>query len=57
LVKTAPDNLLDGFDQQKATGKLVELYKRIHNVAKPSEVVQFASECDVHFLPPVSAAG
>lgn len=38
------------------TGKLVELYKRIHNMAKPSDVVQVASEYDVHFLPPVSAA-
>lgn len=38
------------------TGKLVDLYRRIHNMAKPSEVVQVSKEFDVHFLPPVSAA-
>jgi len=37
-------------------GKLLELYRRIHNVASPAEVVRIAREYDVIFLPPVSAA-
>ncbi|AZG10623.1 cupin domain-containing protein [Pigmentiphaga sp. H8] len=38
------------------SGKLVELYQRIHNMSNPAEVVQTAREYDVVFLPPVSAA-
>lgn len=37
-------------------GKLVELYRRIHNVASPAEVVKIAKDYDVLFLPPVSSA-
>ncbi|MBU4611772.1 cupin domain-containing protein [Achromobacter sp. GG226] len=37
-------------------GKLLELYRRIHNVASPAEVVNIAREYDVVFLPPVSSA-
>jgi mannose-6-phosphate isomerase-like protein (cupin superfamily) len=37
-------------------GKLVELYRRIHNMASPAEVVQVARDYDVVFLPPVSSA-
>lgn len=38
------------------TGKLVELYRRIHNVANPKEVAEISREHDVVFLPPVSSA-
>ncbi|MEZ5658270.1 MAG: cupin domain-containing protein [Burkholderiaceae bacterium] len=38
------------------TGRLAELYKRIHNVATPAEVVAIAKDYDVHFLPPVAAS-
>jgi mannose-6-phosphate isomerase-like protein (cupin superfamily) len=38
------------------TGKLLELYRRIHNLASPAEVVQVARDYDVMFHPPVSAA-
>jgi quercetin dioxygenase-like cupin family protein len=37
-------------------GKLLELYRRIHNVANPAEVVRIARDYDVIFAPPVSAA-
>ncbi len=37
-------------------GKLVELYRRIHNMASPAEVVKVAREYDVIFFPPVSSA-
>lgn len=37
-------------------GKLVDLYRRIHNMANPAEVVAVAREYGVVFLPPVSAA-
>ena len=37
-------------------GKLVELYRRIHNVASPAEVVKIARDYDVIFFPPVSSA-
>jgi quercetin dioxygenase-like cupin family protein len=37
-------------------GKLVELYRRIHNVASPAEVVRIARDYDVLFGPPVSSA-
>jgi mannose-6-phosphate isomerase-like protein (cupin superfamily) len=38
------------------TGKLVDLYKRLHNMSNPAEVVQVAREYDVFFAPPVSSA-
>ncbi|GAA0512717.1 MULTISPECIES: cupin domain-containing protein [Pigmentiphaga] len=38
------------------SGRLVELYQRIHNMSNPAEVVQTAREYGVVFLPPVSAA-
>lgn len=37
-------------------GKLVELYRRIHNMSSPAEVVEAAREYDVVFYPPVSSA-
>ena len=37
-------------------GKLVDLYRRIHNMASPAEVVKVAREYDVIFFPPVSSA-
>jgi mannose-6-phosphate isomerase-like protein (cupin superfamily) len=37
-------------------GKLLELYRRIHNMSSPAEVVQVARDYDVMFLPPVSSA-
>jgi len=38
------------------TGKLVDLFRRIHNMARPDEVVALAPEYEVHFLPPVKAS-
>ncbi|MCZ2104670.1 MAG: cupin domain-containing protein [Burkholderiales bacterium] len=38
------------------TGPLVDLYRRIHNMSSPQEVVQVADEYGVHFFPPVSSA-
>lgn len=38
------------------TGKLVDLFRRIHNMARPDEVVALAPEYEVEFLPPVRAA-
>lgn len=37
-------------------GQLVELYRRIHNMSSPAEVVQVAREYGVVFLPPISSA-
>lgn len=37
-------------------GKLVDLYRRIHNLSSPAEVVEVAREYDVHFFRPVSSA-
>ncbi|WP_427307397.1 cupin domain-containing protein [Cupriavidus sp. H39] len=37
-------------------GKLLALYRRIHNVSSPTEVMQVAPDYGVVFLPPVSAA-
>jgi len=37
-------------------GKLVDLYRRIHNMSSPAEVVQVAREYGVFFEPPVSSA-
>ena len=38
------------------TGKLLDLYRRIHNLSSPAEVVAVAKDYDVIFYPPVSAA-
>jgi mannose-6-phosphate isomerase-like protein (cupin superfamily) len=38
------------------TGKLPDLYRRIHNLASPAEVVKVAREYGVFFEPPVSSA-
>ena len=37
-------------------GKLLDLYRRIHNMSNPAEVVRVAREYDVLFGPPQSAA-
>lgn len=37
-------------------GKLEALYRRIHNMSSPAEVVAAAREFDVLFAPPVSSA-
>jgi mannose-6-phosphate isomerase-like protein (cupin superfamily) len=37
------------------TGRLFDMFKRIHNVATPAEVVRLSAEYDVHFLPPRAA--
>ena len=37
------------------TGRLVDLYRRIHNMSSPAEVVQVADDYGVHFFPPVSS--
>ena len=37
-------------------GRLQELYRRIHNMSSPAEVVAAAREYDVLFAPPVSSA-
>jgi quercetin dioxygenase-like cupin family protein len=37
-------------------GKLVELYRRIHNMSSPAQVVEVAREYGVFFEPPVSSA-
>ena len=37
-------------------GKLVDLYRRIHNMSSPAEVVKVAREYDVVFMPPISSA-
>lgn len=37
------------------TGKLVDLFRRIHNMDRPAEVVEVARDYDIHFLPPKQA--
>jgi quercetin dioxygenase-like cupin family protein len=37
------------------TGRLFDMFKRIHNVAAPAEVVRLSAEYEVHFLPPRAA--
>jgi len=37
-------------------GRLVDLYRRIHNMSSPADVVRVADDYGVHFFPPVSAA-
>lgn len=38
------------------TGRLVDLFRRIHNMARPDEVVALSPDYEVEFLPPVRAA-
>lgn len=38
------------------TGKLVDLFRKIHNMAHPGEVTALAPDYEVEFLPPVRAA-
>lgn len=38
------------------TRRLVELYRRLHNLSSPAEVVEVAREYGIHFGPPVSSA-
>lgn len=38
------------------TGKLVDLFRKIHNMAHPGEVTALSREFEVEFLPPVRAA-
>ncbi len=38
------------------TGKLVDLFRKLHNMGRPDEVVAIAPQYGVEFLPPVRAA-
>jgi mannose-6-phosphate isomerase-like protein (cupin superfamily) len=38
------------------TGKLVDLFRKIHNMAHPGEVTAVSPDYEVEFLPPVRAA-
>ena len=38
------------------TGKLVNLFRKLHNMSRPDEVVAMSSDYEVNFLPPVRAA-
>lgn len=38
------------------TGKLIDLFRKLHNLARPDEVVSVSPEYEVHFLPPRRAA-
>lgn len=38
------------------TGKLVDLFRKLHNMSLPSEVVAVSPEYEVNFLPPERAA-
>jgi len=38
------------------TGKLVDLFRKIHNMAHPGEVSEVSRQYEVEFLPPVRAA-
>ena len=38
------------------TGKLVDLFRKLHNMGRPDEVVALAPDYDLSFLPPVRAA-
>ena len=38
------------------TGKLVELFRKLHNMSLPSDVVAVSPDFDVNFLPPQRAA-
>ena len=38
------------------TGKLVDLFRRLHNMSRPDEVARMSALYEVDFLPPVRAA-
>lgn len=38
------------------TGRLVELFRKIHNMSRPDEIVALSPQFEVEFLPPVRAA-
>ena len=38
------------------TGKLVDLFRRLHNLSRPDEVVALSPDYEVNFLPPRRAA-
>lgn len=38
------------------TGKLVNLFRKLHNLARPDDVVALSPDYDVNFLPPQRAA-
>lgn len=38
------------------TGKLLDLFRKLHNMGRPDEVVALSPAYDVNFLPPVRAA-
>lgn len=38
------------------TGKLVNLFRKLHNMSRPNEVVAVSPEYEVNFLPPQRAA-
>ena len=38
------------------TGRLVDLFRRIHNMSRPDQVVAVSPEFEVEFLPPVRAS-
>ncbi len=39
-----------------STGKLVDLFRRLHNMGRPDEMVTLSSAYGINFLPPVRAA-
>ena len=38
------------------TGKLLDFFRKLHNMGRPDEVVALAPDYDINFLPPVRAA-
>ncbi len=38
------------------TGKLVDLFRKLHNVGRPEDAVAISADHEVNFLPPVRAA-
>jgi hypothetical protein len=45
-----------GLSEGLSTGRLVDLFRKIHNVAHPGKVTEMSREYEVEFLPPVRAA-
>jgi hypothetical protein len=45
-----------GLSEGLPTGRLVDLFRKIHNVAHPGKVTEMSREYEVEFLPPVRAA-
>ncbi|GEL22385.1 MAG: cupin domain-containing protein [Pseudonocardia sp.] len=39
------------------SGKLAQLFDKLHDLEDPAEVVRLSAECDVNFLPPGSVEG